>query len=163
MYNQINEILYPFFEIGFLLCIVFLIIWNRVLILRVIKLRREKKYCQSRGAMKSQLAQFDAMVISQKAYLQLLLSPSFFFFRKNWQFLALSHQFYFVLADIFIQKGSKMLMRIYNIDEEGCILTGIQIMYHFLALLFTLRILLCRFDTFFTGSANQSSFVISWK
>ena len=49
MYNQINEILYPFFEIGFLLCIVFLIIWNRVLILRVIKLRREKKILLESG------------------------------------------------------------------------------------------------------------------
>ncbi len=49
MYNQINEILYPFFEIGFLLCIIFLIIWNRVLILRVIQLRREKKILLESG------------------------------------------------------------------------------------------------------------------
>jgi len=43
MFNQINEFLYPFFQIGFLLCVAFLVIWNRVLILRVVKLRREKK------------------------------------------------------------------------------------------------------------------------
>ena len=43
MFNEINEFLYPFFQIGFLLCVAFLVIWNRVLILRVVKLRREKK------------------------------------------------------------------------------------------------------------------------
>ena len=43
MFNEINEFLYPFFQIGFLLCVTFLVIWNRVLILRVVKLRREKK------------------------------------------------------------------------------------------------------------------------
>mgnify|MGYP001363053550 CR=1 FL=1 len=43
MYNEINEFLYPFFQIGFLLCVAFLVIWNRILILRVVKLRREKK------------------------------------------------------------------------------------------------------------------------
>jgi len=43
MFNQINEFLYPFFQIVFLLCVAFLVIWNRVLILRVVKLRREKK------------------------------------------------------------------------------------------------------------------------
>ena len=43
MFNEINEFLYPFFQIGFLLCIAFLVIWNRFLILRVVKLRREKK------------------------------------------------------------------------------------------------------------------------
>ncbi len=43
MFNEINEFLYPFFQIGFLLCVIFLVIWNRVLIVRVVKLRREKK------------------------------------------------------------------------------------------------------------------------
>ena len=43
MFNETNEFLYPFFQIGFLLCVTFLVIWNRVLILRVVKLRREKK------------------------------------------------------------------------------------------------------------------------
>ena len=41
--QQINEMLLPFFQIGFLLCVAFLLIWNRVLILRVVKFRREKK------------------------------------------------------------------------------------------------------------------------
>ena len=43
MFNEINEFLYPFFQVGFLLCVIFLVIWNRVLIVRVVKLRREKK------------------------------------------------------------------------------------------------------------------------
>ena len=43
MYNEINEFLYPFFQIGFLFCVTFLVIWNRVLIVRVVKIRREKK------------------------------------------------------------------------------------------------------------------------
>ena len=46
---EVNEILYPFFQIGFLLCIAFLIIWNRVLIIRVVKLRREKKIILGSG------------------------------------------------------------------------------------------------------------------
>ena len=49
MYNEINEFLYPFFQIGFLLCVTFLVIWNRVLILRVVKLRREKKILLESG------------------------------------------------------------------------------------------------------------------
>ena len=36
MLSEINELIYPFFQIGFLLCIAFLIIWNRVLILRFV-------------------------------------------------------------------------------------------------------------------------------
>ena len=49
MYNEINELLYPFFRIGFLLCVAFLIIWNRVLILRIVKIRREKKILLESG------------------------------------------------------------------------------------------------------------------
>ena len=49
MYNEINEFLFPFFQIGFLLCLTFLVIWNRVLILRVVKLRREKKILLESG------------------------------------------------------------------------------------------------------------------
>ncbi|MEC7875362.1 MAG: MAPEG family protein [Pseudomonadota bacterium] len=49
MYNEINEFLYPFFQIGFLLCVAFLVIWNRILILRVVKLRREKKISLESG------------------------------------------------------------------------------------------------------------------
>ena len=47
--QQINEMLLPFFQIGFLLCVAFLLIWNRVLILRVVKFRREKKIILGTG------------------------------------------------------------------------------------------------------------------
>ena len=49
MLSEINELIYPFFNIGFLLCIAFLIIWNRVLILRVVRIRREKKILLESG------------------------------------------------------------------------------------------------------------------
>ena len=49
MYNEINEFLYPFFQIGFLFCVTFLVIWNRVLIVRVVKIRREKKILLESG------------------------------------------------------------------------------------------------------------------
>ena len=49
MYSEINEFLYPIFQIGCLLCIAFLIIWNRVLIIRVVKIRREKKILLESG------------------------------------------------------------------------------------------------------------------
>ena len=43
----------------------------------------------------------------------------------------------------------------------GILVIAMQILYHLLVLLFIFCILLCLFETFFEGSVNQSSFVIS--